>query len=162
MPNVRADGVAVYVYRKTPLLEFLQIRRSAKTGEYQGSWQTVYGGVEQGETAVQAALRELKEETGLAPIDMWQVEYVETFYFRPHDYVLMMPVFAVEVARDAPITLNEEHDDHRWVQEARIDSSFMWRTQRDALKFLLEALHEQTNNSGMASAMHFLKVKNGK
>ena len=140
MPEVRADGVAVYVYRRTPLLEFLQIRRSAKTGEYQGSWQTVYGGVESGETAVQAAKRELHEETGLIPLSMWQVEYLESFYFMPHDYVLVMPVFAVEVARDAPVRLNEEHDDARWIPEARLDHAFMWRTQREALKFLLEAL----------------------
>src|SRR5262245_12816178 len=133
MADVRADGVAIYVYRRTPLLEFLQIRRSAKTGEYQGSWQTVYGGIHARESAVVAALRELKEETGLTPIAMWQVEYLESFYFKPHDYVLLMPVFAVEVSKSAVITLNEEHDDLRWVAEARIDSSFMWRTQREAL-----------------------------
>ncbi len=141
MPDIRADGVAVYIYRRTPLLEFLQIRRSEKTGEYQGSWQTVYGGVEAGETAVQAALRELREETGLKPMAMWQVEYLESFYFMPHDYVLVMPVFAVEVARDAVPQLNDEHDDFRWVNEPHIDTSFMWRTQREALRYLLEELH---------------------
>lgn len=157
MPDIRADGVAVYVYRRTPLLEFLQIRRSAKTGEYQGSWQTVYGGVEPGETAVQAALRELHEETALTPISMWQVEYLESFYFMPHDYVLVMPVFAVEVARDAQVHLNEEHDDARWVPEARIDNAFMWRTQREALKYLLEAL--RASGTGAPDPRQFLNVK---
>jgi dihydroneopterin triphosphate diphosphatase len=140
VPNVRADGIAVYIYRKTPLVEFLQVRRSGVAGEYAASWQTVYGGVEAGETATIAALRELKEETGLTPLRMWQVEYLESFYFRPKDYVIMMPVFAVEVARDAVITLNEEHDAFRWVAEARVDSSFMWRSQREALHILLETL----------------------
>src|SRR5277367_2909960 len=104
MPDIRADAIAVYVYRRIKTgFEFLQIHRSAATGEYQHSWQTVYGGVEKlpsgkDETAVQAALRELREETGLAPIRMWQVEYLESFYFKPHDYVLVMPVFAAEVA----------------------------------------------------------------
>ncbi len=152
MPPIRADGIAVYIYRKTPALEFLQIHRSANTGEYQHSWQTVYGGVEPGETAVQAALRELREETNLTPLRMWQVEYLESFYFMPHDYVLVMPVFAVEVAPDATITLNHEHDAHRWVAEREIGESFMWRTQREALKYLLEALH-----SGSA-AMKYLTV----
>ncbi len=140
MPEVRADGVAVYVYRRTPLLEFLQVRRSPVAGEYEGSWQTIYGGIHPGETATAAALRELKEETGLAPLHMWQIEYLETFYFRPKDYVAMMPVFAVEVARDAKVTLNEEHDDVRWVQEAVVDNFFMWRSQREALHILLETL----------------------
>ena len=148
MPEVRADGVAVYVYRRTPLLEFLQVRRSGATGEYQGSWQTVYGGVEAGETAVAAAVRELKEETGLVPKVMWQVEYLETFYFMPEDYVLMMPVFAVEVGREAEVRLNEEHDEFRWVQEAVLDNYFMWRTQREALRILLEALRNPTEAAG--------------
>jgi dATP pyrophosphohydrolase len=140
MPDVRADGVAVYVYRRTPLVEFLQVRRSANTGEYQHSWQTVYGGVNAGETAVQAALRELREETSLKPVAMWQVEYLESFYFMPHDYVLVMPVFAVEVARDAVPVLNEEHDDFRWINEGMIETHFMWRTQREAVRYLMEEL----------------------
>jgi dihydroneopterin triphosphate diphosphatase len=153
VPNVRADAIAVYVYRRTPLVEFLQVRRSRVAGEYAESWQNVYGGVEAGETATAAALRELKEETGLTPLRMWQVEYLESFYFRPKDYIVMMPVFAVEVARDAVITLNEEHDDLRWIPEARIDSAFMWRSQREALHILLEALR----NPGPSAP--FMEVK---
>ncbi len=151
MPDIRADAIAVYVYRRIQTeIQFLQIHRSAATGEYQQSWQTVYGGIEprpsttsgEKETATQAALRELKEETGLTPLRMWQVEYLESFYFKPHDYVLVMPVFAVEVAPLAPITLNAEHDAHRWIPENQIDAAFMWRTQREALAHLLTALKE--------------------
>jgi dATP pyrophosphohydrolase len=140
--QIRADGIAVYVYRRTPLLEFLQVRRSKIAGEYEGTWQTIYGGIHDGETATQAALRELKEETGLVPTEMWQVEYLESFYFRPKDYVVLMPVFAVEVPRDAEVKLNDEHDDFRWVQEAVLDSFFMWRTQREALRILIEAFRD--------------------
>ena len=151
MPDIRADAIAVYVYRRTPSgVEFLQIHRTDATGEYQRSWQTVYGGVEYRsggvkETAVQAALRELREETGLSPVKMWQVEYLESFYFKPHDYVLVMPVFAVEVKGDETITLNAEHDAFRWVPEKDVPAHFMWRTQREALQYLLEALHSPSD-----------------
>src|SRR5271156_5461565 len=143
MPDIRADAIAVYVYhRMSTGIEFLQIHRSDSTGEYQRSWQTVYGGVEmlpsgKNETAVQAAFRGLREETGLVPIRMWQGGDLGSFFFKPHDYVLVMPVFAVEVAADPSITLNAEHDAHRWVPESQIDSAFMWRTQREALRYLL-------------------------
>src|SRR6478752_6163562 len=104
MPPIRADGIAVYPFRKSPThsarrprYEFLQLLRSHTTGEYQHSWQVVYGGVKRKESATAAALRELKEETKLIPIRLFQVEYIESFYFMPHDYVLVMPVFAAEI-----------------------------------------------------------------
>ncbi len=164
MPDIKANGIAVYVYRRTPQLEFLQIRRSANTGEYQHSWQTVYGGVEQNadgswkETAVQAALRELQEETALVPTHLWQVEYLESFYFMPHDYVLVMPVFGAEVMPNAEITLNDEHEAHRWVPESEISTAFMWRTQREALAILLAELrHPSTTQLFLTVPLPYTK-----
>ena len=160
MAQVRGDGVAVYVYRRTEAslasgLEFLQIHRSVSTGEYQQSWQVVYGGIEAGETALQAALREMHEEIGITPVwisSMFQVEYVETFYFRPHDYILMMPVWAVELEPNAPITLNHEHDGYRWVKAAGVQRDFMWRTQREALRVIINEIYKP------GPARHFLDV----
>ena len=148
-----SDGIAVYVYRATPGgLEFLQILRSATTGEYQQSWQIVYGGIEPDETAVQAALRELREETALFPRKMFQVEYLEMFYFQHKDYVTVMPVFAVEVAPNDAITLNDEHTASRWIPVAEVATAFMWRSQREAIDIILETLAHP------GSALHLLTV----
>ncbi len=136
-----------------PPVEILQIHRSSKANGHQHSWQTVYGGIEPGETALQAALRELREETGLVPVRMFQVEYLETFYFRHSDSLLLMPVFAVEVAADAAPVLNHEHDAYRWVAEGDVKTAFMWRTQRHARRVLLEMLREDS------AAMRFLAIK---
>ena len=153
MPDIRADGVAVYAYRRAPgRIEFLQIRRAS--GEYAQTWQAVYGGVERlrdgkwAETAVQAALRELREETGLVPVRMFQVEYVEQFYFRPKDYVCVMPVFAAEVAVDAVVKLNDEHDSQRWVPEQQVETMFMWRSQREALREIIRTLQQGSAGLG--------------
>jgi dihydroneopterin triphosphate diphosphatase len=143
-PRLASDGIAVYVYRRHPkkksALEFLQIKRSRATGEYQESWQIVYGGIEKNETAVHAALRELAEETALVPKLLFQVEYMEMFYFQHKDYVTVMPVFAAEVAFNASITLNHEHTDHRWVPLAQVAKQFMWRSQREAITVIVETL----------------------
>jgi dATP pyrophosphohydrolase len=153
MTRIPPNAVAVYVYRRVPSgVEFLQIRRSTQSRTHHESWQTVYGGIEAGETAVQAALRELKEETGLVPARMFQVEYLESFYFQHSDSLTFMPVFAVEVSPEAIITLNHEHTAARWVPEGDIGGAFMWRTQREALGILLEALRSPS------SAMRFLDI----
>lgn len=140
MPSPSVEKVAVYVYRRMPRIQLLQLRRADPGDAHPHTWQPVYGGVEPGETAPEAALRELIEETGLRPADFCQVEFLETCYFRPHDRILMMPVFAAEVAADAQVVLDAEHDAFRWVSRDGVDDAFMWRSQREAIAVLLEQL----------------------
>lgn len=143
MPEIRADGVAIYVYRRLEgRTEFLQLRRVGEGDPYAQTWQTVYGTVEAGETAVQAAIRELDEETSLTPLAMWQVEYLEQFYFLEKDYVYVMPVFAVEAAAEATPVLDREHDAFRWIPERQIDVAFIWKSQREAVAAVLEMLRK--------------------
>lgn len=138
MPSLPPDAVAVYPFRRLEgRLELLQLRR---TDVGAGTWHNVYGGVEPGETAVEAALRELLEETGLPALALHQVEHLESFYFRLTDRVVLMPVFLVEVDPGASVRLDEEHDAHRWVPAEEADRWFMWRSQREALRVGLEGL----------------------
>ena len=62
---VRVIDAYVYNYKKNEL-KFLILKRS-KTKIYEHLWQGVAGKIEKGETAWQASIRELKEETGLKP-----------------------------------------------------------------------------------------------
>lgn len=147
------DGVAVYVYREVDgAVEFLQMRRIDDDMIYPKSWQIVYGGANEGETAAEAAYRELKEETGLTPIEMHLVEYLESFYFRPKNAIVMLPVFVARVGSDAEIVFNEEHDEARWVPESDVDTFFAWRSQREAIRVILEAFRKHQ------MWLHLLKV----
>jgi 8-oxo-dGTP pyrophosphatase MutT (NUDIX family) len=76
--------VAVFVTRKGGA-EVLILRRSAEQGGY---WHVVAGGVEPGETAAEAAERELREETGLvteAVAGVKVTEYVHPLTEEPAD-----------------------------------------------------------------------------
>ena len=60
--------------------KFLVLKRAADLYIYPGLWQTVTGRIEPGETALDAAIREVKEETGLTPDDIWTLPYVANFF----------------------------------------------------------------------------------
>ena len=137
MAKVKANRIAVYVFRTAAGgVEFLQLRRGA--GDYAGTWQTVYVGIENGETAVEAAQRELKEETGFTAVTLHQVEYLEGFYDRRRDRVSLLPVFAARVNRGARPTLDAEHNAYRWVPLDQVQRQFLWRVQRQAIQIIVE------------------------
>src|SRR5687767_13020487 len=94
--------VACFVVRRAPTPgghEFLLLRRAA--GEFMaGAWAIVRGTREVGETAPAAALRELREETGLAPVEFYQLDTVDVFYLAVGDTIWHCPSFCAIVAHE--------------------------------------------------------------
>lgn len=106
--------VDVYVLRGAgAALEALHLRRAAGV-RCAGAWETVHGRLEPGETPVQAALRELREETGFVPDRLYNVSRVEQFWLHTMEAVAVAPVFAAFVAPGAEPVLGPEHDQHAW------------------------------------------------
>ncbi len=159
MARVKANRVAVYVYRINRAgPEFLQLHRSISSGDYALSWQTVYGGIKQNESAIDAAQRELREETGLSAVQLHQVEYLEGFYHRSRDRVTLLPVFAARVGGNAKIKLNSEHDAHRWVPLSQVAGLFVWRVQRQAIEIIVQDI---IGESPARDLLRILPVKKG-
>ena len=70
-------SVQVVVFRSAPAaLEFLVLKRRAERG---GFWQTVSGGIEDGEAPVDAAAREVREETGCDWVSLWHLTIQHEF-----------------------------------------------------------------------------------
>jgi dATP pyrophosphohydrolase len=130
--NVRYDMITCFVVRPTEsgdLAEFLQLRRAK--GEFlEGVWGPIHGRIERGETAWQAALRELREESGLTPLEFYQLDTINQFYLVAGDCVWHVPGFCAVVGRDVTIKVNEEHDESRWIDRSRIDQDFLWPGER--------------------------------
>jgi dATP pyrophosphohydrolase len=142
--NARYDMVTCYVVRPVPdgtLRELLQLRRAK--GEFlEGAWGAIHGRIEKSETAWQAALRELKEEAGLAPLEFYQLDTINQFYLVAGDCVWHVPGFCAVVGRDAAVTLNEEHDDFRWIDRSDADRHFLWPGERRQLEELAREILE--------------------
>jgi dATP pyrophosphohydrolase len=131
--QARYDMIQCFVVHKPgPRAEFLQLLRAP--GDYLGdTWQLVAGSIEPGETACQTVLRELKEETGLAPLELYHLDFVDTFYSARLDAVFHCPTFCAIVAADAVVKLNDEHTAYRWTAADQIEQLLMWPAQRIAL-----------------------------
>jgi 8-oxo-dGTP pyrophosphatase MutT (NUDIX family) len=117
-------------------LEVLLLRR-APGGRNPGSWETVHGTIEPGETPVQASLRELGEETGLEPLRFYNLSRIEGFYLHATDELAIIPAFAAMVVADAEPRLSEEHDAFCWLQPADAARRFAWPRERRALDDVL-------------------------
>jgi 8-oxo-dGTP pyrophosphatase MutT (NUDIX family) len=135
--GVRVAFVDTYALRgASARLEVLVLRRGAQ-GRCPGSWETVHGTIEPGETPVQASLRELREETGLVPQRLYNVSRLEAFYEPRTDEVKLIPVFAAFVAPEAAPRLSAEHDRAEWLAPAEAARRFAWPRERRALEDIL-------------------------
>lgn len=116
------------------------ILRRGPHGRSPGSWEIVHGHVDPGETPVDAALRELKEETGLVPDRFYNLSRAEMFYLPKKQAMAIVPAFVAFVPAEAAVALSEEHDDLAWCwpDEARV--RFAWPREARALDDALRLL----------------------
>ena len=114
-------NVLVYLFRAGAdgVLEYALLKRADE-----GWWQGVSGGGEAGESPLQAARREVAEETGIPTtaefIALDSVEPIPAPVFRDspawgeHMYVIPQYGFGCR-APDSTIVLSREHDEFRWL-----------------------------------------------
>jgi dihydroneopterin triphosphate diphosphatase len=111
--SIRSNSVSVVVVRlRIGIAEYLLLRRA--TDYLRDQWCQVAGAVEEGETAWQAGVRELKEETGLEPLSLYSADRFEQFYRPDWDALVLVPLFVAFVSADSGVRLNPEHSDYRW------------------------------------------------
>lgn len=118
-------------------LEFLLLKR-ADYEKYPGLWQMVTGSVNDNEKAFEAALREIKEETGLIPLKLWVVPNVNSYYSPEKDTVIMIPVFAAMVKESSKVIISSEHSDYKWVKKEEAKELLAWNGQRKSVDTIFQ------------------------
>jgi 8-oxo-dGTP pyrophosphatase MutT (NUDIX family) len=136
---VIAGVVDVYVIRPAPDdWKVLVLQRADDTRCPRG-WETVHGRIEAGERPEHAAVRELREETGLTVTRLYNVT-VQPFYLHGMQAVQLAVVFAAFVSESGTVTLGSEHRGYAWLSPSEAGKRFLWPRERVALAEILELL----------------------
>jgi type II secretory ATPase GspE/PulE/Tfp pilus assembly ATPase PilB-like protein/8-oxo-dGTP pyrophosphatase MutT (NUDIX family) len=98
-----------------------------------GSWETVYGKTDPGERPEDAAVREVREETGLEVGSLYNVT-VNSFYLHAKQTLQLCIVFAAFVAEDAEVTIGEEHQRFEWLSVDEACDRYTWPREAHALR----------------------------
>ena len=153
MPKINSDIVEVVVFRRTTVPEFLVLHRADDETIYPGLWQIISGGIENGEKAYEAALRELQEEIGTVPKKLYNTPLTNTFYFYTNDSVNLSPVFAAEMEEGMDIKLSMEHQEFKWLEKEDAISLLVWPGQKEAIRIVTDFILNE-NPSGK-----FMEIK---
>lgn len=130
---IRSRVVSVLIIRRIgDSAEFLLMRRAGP--RLNGTWCQVAGGIEPGETAWQAALREVREETGLIPDAFYNSDRLEQFYSASENLIELIPLFVAFVSGDAPVLLNDEHSEYCWVTASEALELLPFPPQRENIR----------------------------
>jgi len=114
-PVIRVAYVDVIVLRGSAgALQVLCLRRGPG-GRSPGTWEAVHAHIDEGETPVETAVRELKEEAGVDVLRLYNLSRVDGFYRHTINEVVLVPVFVALVADDAEVLLSEEHEAFDWL-----------------------------------------------
>jgi 8-oxo-dGTP pyrophosphatase MutT (NUDIX family) len=138
--GIRVRVVDVLVVRLAPRTrawQVLTLRRAANV-RCPGSWEMVHGSIRRGETPEKAALRELREETGLAADRLYNVT-THGFYLHQTGNVEVAVVFCAFV-NSLEVTLGKEHDRFEWLSRAKATTRFAWPRERECLGIAYDLL----------------------
>lgn len=111
---LRSTAVACAVLRPVgDSAEVLVMRRTLQP--LNGVWSLVTGHVDNGETASQAAYREVVEETGLTPTTLYSANFCDQWYNTQLNLIEIVPVFVAYVDGKVDVELNHEHSELKWL-----------------------------------------------
>ncbi len=132
---IKAFAISAFCCRREG--ETWKVLLLRRTGTRLGdTWCQIAGRIEAGETAWQAALREIREETGLTPERFYSANVCEQFYEVEQECINLVPVFVGFVHADQQVELNWEHSEYRWMTFEEAEGHLLFPGQREMVRYI--------------------------
>lgn len=159
MSKIETLYIEVCVFKKYKnKISYLVLKRSNNNKIFPGIHQIVTGTIKKNnrtkksENSIQAAIREVFEETGLLPVRFWILPVVNSYYVQHLDKINISPIFAAEVAHNSKVKISKEHQSYKWLTYRKAVKELIWQNHKTALKYLNDFL------TGKAKWGKFLEV----
>lgn len=139
MTKLKIGVVDVFLLRGAAHdLRVLVLRRAEGT-RCTGAWEVVHGNVRPRERPQKAALREVREETGLEITRLYNV-ICQQFYLHQRNEVQVAVVFAAFTEAPDAVTLGPEHDAAEWLRPEEAMQRLSWPRSASALRDAVQLL----------------------
>ncbi len=139
MPQIACKIVEMCIFKfEHDRAWYLLLHRMPDEQIYPNIWQFVSGSIEGEERALDAALREMAEETSIPPKAVWVAPHVNVFYDAGWDALNFSPVFAAQVEIGSTPKLSLEHDKFGWYPYEEAMKMLVWPGQREGLRIVHE------------------------
>ena len=140
-----AVGLVVY---DSAQQRYLILRRNPR--RYIG-WGLIKGGIDEGETAQQACLREAAEEIGVqfSPTVIQPLGHKCAYYDNTHERIVLVEWFITHLVQQPPLILErEEWVDARWATLHESLYELVWQSQQQVLRVANESIAKKLAGFG--------------
>jgi len=124
-------GIVVYHVTSQGIMEYLVLQYGA------GHWDFAKGKLEDGETKIEAAIRELHEETELSGVEI-KPGFEESLLYRFKDFTGKMiektvHFFVGQLLEKGEVQLSHEHKDYKWLPYNQAIQLLTYQNAKDVL-----------------------------
>ncbi|MBB65061.1 MAG: hypothetical protein CMO81_08350 [Waddliaceae bacterium] len=148
---------AVYVYYQE---RFLFLQRCANKSEG-GRWGVVAGKLEENESPIEGAYRELEEESALVPDDMEQLESMGKLYVKDSGCDFIFHMFLFNLDKEVEILLSvDEHQDYKWVNKEEALQLELMNGAVEALEHAITYIDRKSHSQVFLSTYLILRKEN--
>ena len=140
MPKIISDSVDVYLFRRVNgRVQFLVLLRRPEV-VLGNTWHSVHAKVGESETAYEAALREMRQTTGILPRRFYSADLISQFYDHFSDTINLTPVFAGLVEGPGPVILSPDYGDFAWCDMEEAVARLTSSAQRWAVRHIYDVI----------------------